>query len=571
MNWVQLRTMLWLRWRLTRNQWGRGGQLNAVITLIAAVAGVGMGLAGGVAGVVCGVLLLGEVSPLVVMLVWDGVVAAFLFFWMIGVVSELQRSEIIDLSRLMHLPVSLREVFLLNYLASHLSLSIAIMVPMALGLTAGLVLGRGPAMLLLLPLGLGFVFMITAWTYCLRGWLATLMVNQRRRRAIVMGVTLFFVLLAQTPNLVINVWMGGSSRAKASAFGKPDTQAQLKQVARVAHTAVPFLWLPQGARGLAEGRWWPALLGAAGTFGLGALGLGRAYHSTVRFYQGAGSSKPSAPKDARPVVGNRGRILLERRPPLVPEEAAALALANFRSLTRAPEVKMALGMNVFIFVMLGAGVFMRGGDKVPEEVRPLLASAAVAITFLGLLQVLFNQFGFDREGFRALVLLPTPRRLVLLGKNLAFLPLGLAVFAVLLTLMAVLGRVPWWALAGAGLQFAGAFLSLSAAGNLISILAPHRVAAGSLKPTKTKATTVFLMMFVNMLFPVAMFPIVIPAILGVVSGHYHWLPAWLVTLALSALLAAAAGALYWFTLAPLGRLLQRREQKILQVVTQEVE
>ena len=38
---------------------------------------------------------------------------------------------------------------------------------------------------LLLPLVLGFVFMVTAWTYCVRGWLAALMVNKRRRRAIV--------------------------------------------------------------------------------------------------------------------------------------------------------------------------------------------------------------------------------------------------------------------------------------------------------------------------------------------------------------------------------------------------
>jgi len=43
------------------------------------------------------------------------------------------------------------------------------------------------------------------------------------------------------------------------------------------------------------------------------------------------------------------------------------------------------------------------------------------------------------------------------------------------------------------------------------------------------------------------------------------------------MLACAAGSVvvsavfYWQTLGPLGRLLQRREQKILQVVTREVE
>ncbi len=60
-------------------------------------------------------------------------------------------------------------------------------------------------MLLLLPLVFGFFFMVTAWTYCLRGWLAALMVNKRRRRAIIVGVTMAFMLLAQLPNLLINV------------------------------------------------------------------------------------------------------------------------------------------------------------------------------------------------------------------------------------------------------------------------------------------------------------------------------------------------------------------------------
>ena len=44
-----------------------------------------------------------------------------------------------------------------------------------------------------------------------------------------------------------------------------------------------------------------------------------------------------------------------------------------------------------------------------------------------------------------------------------------------------------------------------------------------------------------------------------------------VNLILSVLLAALAAFAYWQTLGPLGRLLQRRETKILGVVTVEVE
>jgi hypothetical protein len=108
-------------------------------------------------------------------------------------------------------------------------------------------------------------------------------------------------------------------------------------------------------------------------------------------------------------------------------------------------------------------------------------------------------------------------------------------------------------------------------GNLASILLPYRVGAGSLKPTKTKATTMVGIVFVQMLFPLAICPLALPTGLGLLFEHFGWLPAAAVDLALSGLACLAAGLCYWGTLAALGRLLQQREQKILQAVTQEVE
>ena len=290
MNLAQLRAMLWLRWQLSRNQWRRGGQLSAVVTLLMLIVGLGLSMVGGVAGLAGGALGMSAASPRATMFVWDGLVVLFLGLWTIGTVMELQRSEIIDLSRLLHLPVSLRDVFLLNYLASHLSFSLAAVVPAMLGLTVGLVLGRGPAMALLLPLVFGFFFMITAWTYCLRNWLAAIMVNKRRRRAIVVGVTMGFILLAQLPNLVTNVWFRSSHAylppnassaqidewLKRRAEEASKTDATISAVSDAAHRYVPFLWLPQGAKSLAEGNPWPAAWGALGMLAIGALGLRRA-------------------------------------------------------------------------------------------------------------------------------------------------------------------------------------------------------------------------------------------------------------------------------------------------------
>ena len=45
MNWEQLKTVLWLRWRLTRNQWARSGGLGAAIAVLV---GLGAFVLGGI-------------------------------------------------------------------------------------------------------------------------------------------------------------------------------------------------------------------------------------------------------------------------------------------------------------------------------------------------------------------------------------------------------------------------------------------------------------------------------------------------------------------------------------------
>jgi hypothetical protein len=98
-------------------------------------------------------------APGVILGVWDGTIGAFLLFWIIGIVSEIQRSEAIDISKMLHLPVSMRGIFFVNYLASHVTASIIVFVPWMLGLSIGLAAGRGWAMLWMSPV-LGFIFMI---------------------------------------------------------------------------------------------------------------------------------------------------------------------------------------------------------------------------------------------------------------------------------------------------------------------------------------------------------------------------------------------------------------------------
>src|ERR1022692_858821 len=123
MNWDQLKTILWLRWRLLCNQTRRGtGVFAAILAVFLGVSMLGLGAASFIGGLCGGLFGLADQPPQVIMLMWLVVTLFFLFFWMIGLLTELQRSETIDLQKLMHLPVALGQMFTINYVVSHFSL-----------------------------------------------------------------------------------------------------------------------------------------------------------------------------------------------------------------------------------------------------------------------------------------------------------------------------------------------------------------------------------------------------------------------------------------------------------------
>src|SRR5262249_27103071 len=121
-----------------------------------------------------GVPLLGHAQPIVILMTWDVVVLGFLLFWTTGVIAELQRSELLAVEKFLHLPVSLRGVFLLNYLASFFSIALVIFLPAMTGLILALSVAHGPIVLVVfLPMA-ALVFSMTALTYQFRGWIAAM-------------------------------------------------------------------------------------------------------------------------------------------------------------------------------------------------------------------------------------------------------------------------------------------------------------------------------------------------------------------------------------------------------------
>jgi ABC-2 type transport system permease protein len=609
-----LRAFFWLQWRLRVNQLQRGGLANKIILAILAV-GIVLAAIGLFAGFFALAFVFEKTPPTVLLFTWDGLVLVFLAWWGGGLMFDLQRSEGLSLTKFLHLPVSLSGVFVLNYFTSLFSINLFLFVPTMVGFSLGLSFAIGPIMLLLLPLVAAFLLMVSALSYQFQGWLASLMVDKRRRRTVIFLVTLAFILIFQLPNL-INIyrpWEGKQDeikeqiakeraeldralnakeitvaehqkrnaeaqreRAKRSVEGYQQTWKQAEQVGWLANLVLPPGWLPLGAMGLAEGNVFPALLGMLAMSLIGTASLWRAYRTTVRLYTGQFTAGTTPAIVARPVEAIKEKAvrppdgLIARKILWLSEPASAIALGCFRSLTRAPEAKMLLLSPVFLVVIFG-GMFWRGNLDVPEMARPLMAYGAMATIFLTLIQLVGNQFGLDRSGFRIFVLSPVARRDILLGKNLAVLPVAMVLVSPLLILIQVMYPMRVDHLVALVPQFVSMYLLFCLVANFLSILAPMAIAAGSLKPASTRFLPILVQLFFMSMFPLVLAPTFLP--LGIEFGldALEWGQGLPICLVLTVLECAAIIGFYRVVMTWQGNLLQAREQSILETVTTKAE
>lgn len=608
MNREHFLAFLWLRWRLRVNQFRKAGAVNAALFVVfmLGVAGAAVGML--VAGLVVGYAVLPGAAPAVQLFVWDGLVVAVLFCWAIGLINDLQRSEALALDKVMHLPVSPSGAFVINYLSSLASLTLVAFLPGMVGLLVGQVFAGRAQMLLALPLVAAFVFALTAVTYQFQGWLAALMSNPRRRRTIVVLLTMSFILLAQLPNLlnVARPWAKDGAdepqkwrneqRAASNAdlaakkitpqeHARRDQEIQkeygerraaalqaamdrAEEIARVASVALPPGWLAVGTADLAAGAPWAALLSTLG-FGLvGTFSLRRAYRTTLRLYTGEFTARGRPAASAPAAKFDPSRVgLLERRLPWVSEQAAAVALAAFRSLMRAPEAKMTLVAPLILIVVFG-GVAASSKATVPDAVRPLLATGVGAMVLLiSGVQLIGNQFGYDRAGFRAYVLSPAPRREILLGKNLAIAPLGLGMGLLLLLIAGVVYPMRFDHYLAAAVQLVSVYLLFCLLANALSIVAPIPIAAGSMQPAKIKLVPMLLQFAFLSVLPLALVPVMLPIGIEVLVEETTGVRGWPISLALSLAVLAGTVFLYRAGLTWEGDWLAARERAVLEVVT----
>lgn len=585
MNWQHLLTFLWLRRRLTANHIRRHGALNFIILAI----GGGMALAGSVIGfvfaIVAGVIFLPDASPVVLMYVCDGWVIAFLFFWMMGVITELQRGEMLSLEKLLHLPTTLVEVFGFNFLASLVSMTTLTFVPPMLGLCIAAVLTGGPAALVMFPLTAAFVLMVCAVTYQFRGWLATLMTNKRRQRTVMVVVTFVFVLAMQVPQLInvavqrqIPRWRA-ADRSSGGGPGRNQDAGDMSQamhhLVETVNLALPIGWPAYGAKAAFEGNAWPGLAGTLGMAGITAFCLRRSYRTTLRYFTGDLIGKaarvPAAQAPATSRATAAGAGVLEWRIPFVAEPTAAVACATFRSLARAPEVKLVLMGPLIMPIFLGAMLLPNLEiEEIPTIARALLPLGLLGVSISGLASLSQNMFANDRSGFRAYALSGVSRRRILIGKNLAFAPLIFIPSLLLLMLAQLLVPARASHFAAVLLTVPTVYLLLCLLGNFSSIVCPVGQAAGSLKPANARGLTILLQVVFVLAITAALAVVaLVPFGLEWLLHFLEWIPTWVpVALIVSSAQLAAGVLLYRIIIRTQGELLQFRECRILEAVTE---
>lgn len=627
----QVTNFVWLRWRIQFNQLSKSSALGKVIAGLMLVAFVMAAFAALATGTALGIFLPRLMAREYYFLLWNGLIAVTCIMWLFYLIADLQRSEAITFDRLLHLPISFSQVFAINYVSSWLGLHTLSLTGLGFGFIVGSAFSLGPiALLFFLPF-IAFLIALTALTYQFQGWIATLMSNPRKRRTILISLPFVLVALIQVPAIVIgrfsdrderqaqvaepeptppevvipetktpeldgeavvaspesptedptetketNAIAEEMRRAEVQAASKAALDKLISQV-RLANLVIPPLWLAGSIDSILAGNlhvlWLtPMMLLVAW------LSLRSNYRATMRFYKGetdarAATTSGRTKKDlamGKSGTARRSRWIEFGLPGLHDETNAVLGL-TWQSMLRAPEVKLYLLLPFITpFILFGA----LQAWKIPhvDELKAGLVVVASAVTMLMAAGLISNQFGFDRTGFRAFVLSPIRRDRILLARNIAIAPFLLIQAGLLATAVSFYFGLPFDKLFCAVILTAAMLPTFCLLMNLMSILTPFALAAGSIQPQQLNfiplMTNMGLSMFMPIIVGFTLMPLGLEWLLDQAVVASRWFP---FALLLSVPWVGFSFWLYAKVIPWQGKLLSRREQEILRVVTSKAE
>jgi hypothetical protein len=221
---------IWLRFRIRYNQISRGSKLAQVFALIGTIF-VGLSVISiWLLGFTLGVFLPKYLDQTYYFLIWDATILLAMLMWVIHVLNEAQRGDPISLDKILHLPVSPSQAFVVNYLASLGTPVFLMTAGGCLGLVFGSIFSVGiVAILFVVPVA-AFLFAMTASTYWLQGWIATLMINPRTKQLVLVLLPIFIIAATQVP-VQIFLWFERSQRQTATVASpeKPETVVETEK------------------------------------------------------------------------------------------------------------------------------------------------------------------------------------------------------------------------------------------------------------------------------------------------------------------------------------------------------
>ncbi|MEQ1827643.1 MAG: hypothetical protein ABL921_16915 [Pirellula sp.] len=340
---------------------------------------------------------------------------------------------------------------------------------------------------------------------------------------------------------------------------------------------LPPLWMAGSAQSIVAGSghylWQSALLAI-----VAYLSLRRNYRQTLRYYRGEGDTTGSnrielAKESSTQAIPSRESKtkMIEWQIPWVDETTSAMITMTWQSMKRAPEVKMYF-LLPFIFPVVMLGVLPSIRLPGIEHVKACFLIAASGFALLISSGIMGNQFGYDRAGFRAFVLSPMPRDRILFGRNLAMFPILVVQLLVLTIGMGLLSGLAFDKLIAClilSLSMIPLFVLLF---NVMSMLAPFPIAAGSIQPKHFDLTPVLLSMLLTSITPLIAFLAMIP--IGVDWAIGFWMSkasAIPMAMLISFLWFLGSLFLYRWILPLQGILLAKREKEILRIVTSRIE
>lgn len=567
-----IKTLLWLKLILWKNTYRKGKIISVLFTAIFVISMLIVAIA-----VSIGTFFIGLYAPdkgslqFYLLLIIDGLLIFFMIIWLIGLLTELQRSEIIDFRKMLYFPISLKMVFFLNFAISLITpASLFFLLPITT-LTFGLCFNYGLQMIFSLFIAAAFFIMLAAWTYFFRGWLAVLLENKRRRRMFIAIASMSIILLVQVPNL-INIFVLQpkriSSKTEQTTEKKTNYKEQRKaerkkrnEIIMLSNKIVPLGWFPLGVYSLSERKYLTSLICLTGICILGIIPLFAGYRSTKKFYYGSvkrGKIKTKINKtcDNR----KKKRSIITWKPPFVSDDTGAVAAAGMIGYLRNPMFRMQ-----FIMPIIGGGILLAMLIRTQStHLDYILPFAIIYFPFFCFSKYIFNIFGVDKNSFSIFILMPIKKEKILLGKNLSiFFPL-LLYLMIFCILGAIFTKINPVLTIIVFLQFVQIFMLLSIVGNFTSIFFPMPISSEvmrsqSLGSMNSIAVILTLFLMGTALTP-SLFCLFIDLILARFFNYHHFS----IGIILSLIMLPLVFFLYIKSNNFMGKLLMKRETIILE-------